>query len=242
MRRTVLEASLAVLLALPACPCAGAGSWLAAEVRAQEARWAAQQRQQGAPIVHLPRRTQRPLYRPARPGSSHERAYAATRAPRLAASPALAQHPTLPSVRGAGQGELASLILANASEHRLDPLLIQAVIAAESAGRRDATSGKGAMGLMQLMPDTALDLGVTDPYDPAQNLSGGSRYLRQLLDRYRGDVPLALAAYNAGMGRVARYGGIPPFEETRTYIARVQRTHALLQRHLAARLAGARGN
>ncbi len=97
---------------------------------------------------------------------------------------------------------------------------LRAVIIQESAGRADAVSRKGAQGLMQLLPATAQALGVSDPLEPAQNVAGGARYLRSLFDRY-GDPHLALAAYNAGPGRVEAYGGVPPFPETRHYVERV---------------------
>ena len=95
------------------------------------------------------------------------------------------------------------------------------MIVVESGGNASATSGAGAAGLMQLMPATAQALGVTNPYDPAQNVRGGATYLRQLLDRFGGEVPTAVAAYNAGPGAVERFGGIPPYTETQTYVARV---------------------
>jgi len=99
--------------------------------------------------------------------------------------------------------------------------LLHAVIATESGYDPRARSPKGAMGLMQLMPATARDLGVVDPYDPEENIFGGARYLRTLWDRF-GDLTLALAAYNAGPDRVVQYGGVPPFPETRTYLRRLR--------------------
>ena len=119
--------------------------------------------------------------------------------------------------------ELSPYIDRVASRHGLDPDLIHAVILAESAYREKALSAKGAMGLMQLMPDTAERLGVRDPWDPEQNIEGGARYLRFLLDRYNGDVELAVAAYNAGEGAVDKYGRtIPPYKETITYVKKVK--------------------
>jgi soluble lytic murein transglycosylase-like protein len=106
-----------------------------------------------------------------------------------------------------------------AEEEGVDPVLFMRLIEAESSFRPDVTSSAGAYGLAQLMPGTAAELGV-DPSDPIQNLRGGARYFRQQLDRF-GDPALALAAYNAGPGNVSRYGGIPPFEETQNYVARI---------------------
>jgi soluble lytic murein transglycosylase-like protein len=121
----------------------------------------------------------------------------------------------------AATGDVRALVLAVAARHGLDPALVLAVAGVESALRPDAVSPKGAQGLMQLMPATAAELGVSDPFDPEANLDGGARYLCQMLDLYNGDVRKALAAYNAGPGAVRRYGGVPPYRETSQYIQRV---------------------
>ena len=120
--------------------------------------------------------------------------------------------------------ELSPLIDAAANENQLRPALIHAVVRAESAYRADAVSPKGAMGLMQLMPATAERYGVSDPHDPAQNLRGGSSYLRDLLEMFDYDLQLALAAYNAGENAVIKYGHkIPPYKETQNYVRKVIR-------------------
>jgi soluble lytic murein transglycosylase-like protein len=108
-----------------------------------------------------------------------------------------------------------------AKQYNLDPRMIKAVMETESAFNAMAVSPVGAMGLMQLMPAVAEELGAADPMDPRQNIMAGARYLRQLLDAHRGNVRLALASYNAGPGNVAKYGAIPPFKETRDYVKKV---------------------
>lgn len=117
--------------------------------------------------------------------------------------------------------DLAPLVNAAAEKYNLPSSLLSAVIDQESGFQPNAVSNAGAMGLMQLMPSTAASLGVTDPLDPASNIDGGAQYLRQLLNRFSGNVPLALAAYNAGPNAVASYGGIPPYPETQAYVKNI---------------------
>lgn len=124
------------------------------------------------------------------------------------------------SRRVADRPVTARLIADTARIHGLDPELLQAVAWQESRGRMSTVSVKGALGMMQLMPGTAAELNV-DPGDLADNIRGGAIYLRRQLDRFGGSVPLALAAYNAGPGAVARFGGIPPYRETRNYVSTI---------------------
>ncbi|MRR07429.1 MAG: DUF4124 domain-containing protein [Deltaproteobacteria bacterium] len=117
--------------------------------------------------------------------------------------------------------EFEPIIRSLASEYGVDKSLVKAVIHAESGYNPNAVSSKGAQGLMQLMPKTAQGLKVNNSLDPKDNIRGGVRYLRFLLDTFKGDVTLALAAYNAGLSRVSQYGGVPPYAETRNYISKV---------------------
>jgi soluble lytic murein transglycosylase-like protein len=126
-------------------------------------------------------------------------------------------------------GDLRALAAEVARRHGLDAELVLAVVAVESGFRPEAVSAKGARGLMQLMPETAAALGVEDPLDPEANLDGGARHLASLLALYDGELPLALAAYNAGAGAVSRHGGVPPYRETRAYVKRVLRYYRPLQ-------------
>ncbi len=124
---------------------------------------------------------------------------------------------------------LACTPISRAAAHAIvsvDPLLVRAVIRNESNFDSRATSRVGAMGLMQLMPQTALEVGTCQPYDATENVVGGARYLRALLDRFHGNVRLAVAAYNAGPGAVERYHDIPPYRETQAYVRRVLGTYA----------------
>jgi len=118
---------------------------------------------------------------------------------------------------------LDQIVSSAGEQHQIDPDFIRSVIKAESGFHQNAVSSKGALGLMQLMPGTASELGVTDPFDPNSNVEGGTKYLRDLLEKYNFDVNKALAAYNAGPKRVDRYHGVPPYNETQAYISRIIR-------------------
>lgn len=133
---------------------------------------------------------------------------------------------TAQSVKPASAAPKAPVVLSDvvntaSATYHLDPDLVNSVIHAESGFNAHAVSPKGARGLMQLMPQTAGKLGVNDAFDPEANVTGGSRYLRELLERYNFDLIKALAAYNAGPERVEQYQGVPPFRETRAYVARI---------------------
>src|SRR6202163_3783736 len=146
--------------------------------------------------------------------------------------PAAVTAPIPPRVMSLGE-----LVQDASQRNKVDAELILSVIRAESAFRTNAVSPKGAQGLMQLMPQTAAQLGVRDALDPAATGDGGTRYLRQLLDRYNNDLSKALAAYNAGPGPVDQYRGVPPYSETRAYLVKVIND---FNRHKEARLQGGR--
>jgi soluble lytic murein transglycosylase-like protein len=151
------------------------------------------------------------------PGSDFNAVLAQALMPELA--PTDTENPEAPAPVPPEQ--INQLVQQNADIWQVDPALIKSVIANESSFNANATSPVGAQGLMQLMPETAASLGVKNPYDPAQNVAGGTRYLRGLLDRFKGDTRLAVAAYNAGPGAVEKYGDVPPYAETQNYVKNV---------------------
>ena len=153
--------------------------------------------------------------------------------------------PTDPRYQSMGSGQrftkfhsfkdIQETILSAAGDNQIDPDLIKAVIKVESNFDTDAVSIAGAMGLMQLMPATALDLDVRNPFDPKENIQAGTRFLSQLVDRFDGDIRLGLAAYHAGESRVLRYGNVPPIKQTQRYVKRVLETYATYQKETAKR-------
>jgi soluble lytic murein transglycosylase-like protein len=136
---------------------------------------------------------------------------------------------SMPIVSAPSQSQIDRLIALAGRASHVDPALIEAIVANESGFDPNATSTSGARGLMQLMPQTAASLGVRDSYDPSQNIRGGTKYLRALLERF-GDVELAVAAYNAGPAAVERYRGVPPYAETRNYVRNVLARYQELKR------------
>jgi Transglycosylase SLT domain len=147
---------------------------------------------------------------------------------------------SLPAAAAQNPGNLPDLITNASERYHLDPDLVNSVIHAESDFNPHAISPKGAQGLMQLMPGTSSKLGVRNAFDPSANVDGGTRYLRDLLERYNFDMVKALAAYNAGPQRVERYAGVPPYPETRAYVAKIVRDFN--RKKLAERKLGATQN
>ncbi len=128
----------------------------------------------------------------------------------------------VPLASASAPGDYEPLIQKYAAQHGLAPSLVKAVIQTESGGNPRSVSGAGAMGLMQLMPENVKEAGISNPFDPEQNIAAGTKQLAGLLSQYHGDLDLALAGYNAGPGNVRKYGGVPPFTETQNYIHRVK--------------------
>ena len=148
--------------------------------------------------------------------------------------------PTNPSLGGftTGNADVDNFIVESGKRNSVDPLLLYSIMHQESSFKPRAMSYKGARGLMQLMPPTAARFGVTNIWDPKQNIEGGARYMRFLLDLFEGDVRLALAGYNAGEGAVIKYGrNVPPYSETQEYVRRIGRRYSLIRDPEAAALA-----
>ena len=157
--------------------------------------------------------------------------------PAEAKPPAVKPEHSMPSTKGSKAECLYHpIIVQAASHHQIDPALVKAIIMAESSYNPRAISKKGAKGLMQLMPATAQALGVEDSFNPKQNINGGVRYFKKLVNRFDGDVKLALAAYNAGSTNVRRYQGIPPFKATHYYIKKVFEYYQLYKNQMKVEL------
>ncbi|HTA66337.1 MAG TPA: lytic transglycosylase domain-containing protein [Xanthomonadaceae bacterium] len=162
------------------------------------------------------------------PGSTRLMAFTVTPPPDSTAHPGL-------GALGAPQIAVdAAVFSAAARANGIEDAWLRAIAHAESGMQAGAVSPKGAQGIMQLMPQTSVEYQVPDPFSPAQSIQGGAKYLGELLRRYKGDRRLAAAAYNAGIGAVARYNGIPPYAETQTYVDKVEALYALYQKALAA--------
>jgi soluble lytic murein transglycosylase-like protein len=163
-----------------------------------------------------------------------DQAHVAEAAARRNPAPVAETAPTARKVvyTGVRREDFQEYVYEASTRYRLDPELVNALILVESNFDELALSDQGAMGLMQLMPDTADQLGVESPFNPRQNIEGGVKYLRYLIERFRGDVELALAAYNAGPTTVTRYGGVPPYGETRRYVRAILANYSG-RRHIA---------
>jgi hypothetical protein len=156
-------------------------------------------------------------------GKNHKRVKSEPVAPREAAAAAPKAPPALPAPSASLNIPASYLDIINSAcdRHGIDPSLVHAIVKVESDFNPYALSRKGAMGLMQLMPQTAVDMNIKNSFNPAENIDGGVKYLRYLIDRYEGNLSLALAAYNSGETAVKRWGTVPPFKETQNYVKRI---------------------
>lgn len=164
--------------------------------------------------------------------------------PRLDVKQMLSTSPAKPAANAlpgavANDSKIGSIVLQKSAQHEVDPLLVSAIMAVESDFDPNAVSDKGAMGLMQLMPETASEMGVSNPFNASQNIDGGIRYFKKMLGQFSGDLKLALAAYNAGPNAVIRHGGIPPYDETRNYVMKVMNNYEKLLKQSEAVAGGA---
>ncbi|MFC1745676.1 transglycosylase SLT domain-containing protein [Candidatus Riflebacteria bacterium] len=141
------------------------------------------------------------------------------------------KRPAMNNIKGFNDEKFTGTIYKSASMFGLDPLLIKAIIKTESDFNPRAVSRAGAVGLMQLMPETAKDLGISNSFDPVENVLGGTKYIKQMLKNNKNNLDLALASYNAGPQNVAKYGGIPPFKETRNYVKKVKHYYSFYQKN-----------
>ena len=197
----------------------------------------------GVRIQQAPAPTPPAKLSPAARSRANKRSEAASASPVLSSAlvqPTLMSNSSaaeLSSLRGftTGNSQVDGYLVDSGTRHGLDPLLLYSVMHQESSFKSQAISPKGARGLMQLMPGTARRFGVTNIFDPRQNIEGGARYLRFLTDRFNGDLRLVLAGYNAGEGAVEKYGwNVPPYAETQEYVRRISRRYSVIQDPSAA--------
>ena len=182
--------------------------------------------------IHTPARPEQIVSKPALRSTNAKQPSTSVQQTSLRFEPVVTTGDVASSLRGftTGNAQIDGYIMDSATRHGLDPLLIYSVMHQESSFKQRAISHKGARGLMQLMPGTAARFGVTNIFDPKQNIEGGSRYMKFLLNRFEGNISLALAGYNAGAGAVDNYGWrIPPYAETQEYVRRISRRYNLLR-------------